>query len=441
MGGDVAALATALAAAVLAWTMGSEVLFDAWRPNILVLPFFAFLVLVWAVFAGHGGALPWAVAVGSLCVQAHLSYLFVVPALLGAGVVVLWRDSRAALWRRHGRSLLLALAVGLLAWAQPLIEQLFGAGQGQHLAAGRGSGDGVRSGLSLAVRMVAAVLAIPPAWFRTGLRHGHPAHAVDADRCDGRRVLDPALPAVGVAVVALVAVVAAVMGIGWWTHRRGDPTTARGVAVFLVTVAVGLFSAAITPIDIIGLSPHKLRWLWPTGAFVTACCAAGVGRAVAARWSGRGRAVGRTVAVGIGVVVSLLTLPTYVPAAGPVEQPWSWRAVADLRDQMDAVEDSGVVLFDPDALPFAEPFSAPLMAELGRRGVPFLVGTSGLARQVGSDRAFRGTADVRLFFQLGDAATVAPPGARLVGSVETDLYGTVAAFVEPYDGSFGAIDG
>ena len=48
---------------------------------------------------------------------------------------------------------------------------------------------------------------------------------------------------------------------------------------------------------------------------------------------------------------------------------------------------------------------------------------------------------MRLFFQLGDAATVAPPGARLVGSVETDLYGTVAAFVEPYDGSFGAIDG
>ncbi len=199
VGGDVAALATALAAAVLAWTMGSEVLFDAWQPNILVLPFFAFLVLVWAVFAGHGGALPWAVAVGSLCVQAHLSYLFVVPALLGAGVVALWRDSRPALWRRHGRSLLLALAVGLLAWAQPLIEQLFGAGRGNISRLAGGSDDGVRSGLSLAVRMVAAVLAIPPAWFRPGYDTAIPLTPwTQTD--DGRRVLDPALPAVGVAV-------------------------------------------------------------------------------------------------------------------------------------------------------------------------------------------------------------------------------------------------
>jgi hypothetical protein len=439
VGGDVAALATALAAAVLAWTMGSEVLFDAWQPNILVLPFFAFLVLVWAVFAGHGTALPWAVAVGSLCVQAHLSYLFVVPALLGAGVVALWLDSRAALWRRHGRALLLALAVGLLAWAQPLLEQVFGPGRGNISRLAGGSDDGVRSGLTLAVRMIAAVLAIPPAWFRPGYDTAIPL--TPWTQTDVGRVLDPALPALGVAALGLVALVAAVVGIGWWTSRQGDPTTPRGVAVFLVTVGVGMFSAAITPIDIIGLSPHKLRWLWPAGAFVAACCSAGVGRVVAARWNERGRAAGRIVGVAIAVVVSLLTLPTYVPAAGPVDQPWSWRAVADLRGQMDAVEDAGVVLFDPDALPFAEPFSAPLMAELGRLGVPFVVGTSGLARQVGRERAFRGTADVRLFFQSGDRATVTPPGARLIGSVETDVYGTVAAFVEPYDGSFGAVDG
>jgi hypothetical protein len=81
------------------------------------------------------------------------------------------------------------------------------------------------------------------------------------------------------------------------------------------------------------------------------------------------------------------------------------------------------------------------MAELGRRGVPFVVGTSGLARQVGPDRAFTGTADVRLFFQFGDGATVAPPGATLVASTDTDRYGTVAVFIEPLRAADGAFDG
>ena len=63
--GDGTAAGVALAASVLTWTLGSELLFDVWQPNILVLPFFGFLVLMWAVFAGRGRALPFAVAVGA----------------------------------------------------------------------------------------------------------------------------------------------------------------------------------------------------------------------------------------------------------------------------------------------------------------------------------------------------------------------------------------
>ena len=130
IGGAATALATAVAAAVLTWAMGSELLFDTWQPNILVLPFFCFLVLMWAVWCGHAGALPWAVLVGSLCVQAHLSYLFLVPALLAGGVVALIvRDGRQT-WSRHRRPLVIAVAVGVVAWAQPLWEQFTSSGEG-----------------------------------------------------------------------------------------------------------------------------------------------------------------------------------------------------------------------------------------------------------------------------------------------------------------------
>ncbi len=44
-------LVTALSAG-LAWSMGSELLFDAWQPHAMILPCWAFLVTVWALAAG-----------------------------------------------------------------------------------------------------------------------------------------------------------------------------------------------------------------------------------------------------------------------------------------------------------------------------------------------------------------------------------------------------
>ena len=57
---------TLLVAAVLAWSMGSALLFDVWQPHALVLPFLLLLVLAWSLAAGRLLALPWACAVGTL---------------------------------------------------------------------------------------------------------------------------------------------------------------------------------------------------------------------------------------------------------------------------------------------------------------------------------------------------------------------------------------
>ena len=60
------------------------------------------------------------------------------------------------------------------------------------------------------------------------------------------------------------------------------------------------------------------------------------------------------------------------------------------------------------------------MAELARQDVPFVVESPSLARQLGDGRLYDGHADVRLFFQSGDAAEVAPPGATRIASAPSE---------------------
>ena len=80
-------LATALSAG-LAWSMGSELLFDAWQPHSLLLPFWCLLLMLWALAAGDLLMAPFIVGIASLLVQTHLSYVYVVS-LIGAATVVL----------------------------------------------------------------------------------------------------------------------------------------------------------------------------------------------------------------------------------------------------------------------------------------------------------------------------------------------------------------
>ena len=310
---------------------------------------------------------------------------------------------RAALWRRHGRSLLLALAVGLLAWAQPLLEQLFGAGRGNISPAGSsGSDDGVRSGLSLAVRMVAAVLAIPPAWFRPGYDTAIPLTPW-TETADGR-VLDPALPAVGVAARRPPRPGRRRRGHRWWTRRHGDPTHGtrggrvprhRGRRACSRRRSPRSTSSGCRPTRCAGCGRGRLRRGLLCGG-CRACRRGPLERARPRRRPDRRRGDRRRRVAADPADVRARRRPcraTVVVA----------RRGRPPRPDRTPSRTPASVLFDPEAPALRRAvLSAPLMAELGRRGVPFLVGTSGLARQVGADRAFRGTADVRLFFQLGD---------------------------------------
>ena len=128
-------LVTALSAG-LAWSMGSELLFDAWQPHAMLLPFWALLILLWALAAGHArGRSRGSSAVASLLVQTHLAFVYVVAIIGGAAIVAgssSWPrrprsgdERRRSRWRRP---LVASAIVVVLAWIQPLLDQVVGEG-------------------------------------------------------------------------------------------------------------------------------------------------------------------------------------------------------------------------------------------------------------------------------------------------------------------------
>ncbi|SDG09692.1 hypothetical protein SAMN05660662_0318 [Blastococcus aurantiacus] len=124
-------------------TVGDGFLRDPWNPYLPVLPFLAGVLLCWTAVRGDAWALPLAVVPLSLAAQSHVGFLppvAAVGAVLVAGLLLRgllrWRrrpvvavDGAPEPVRRPRRWVfagLLAVAVGLLLWLPPIIEQLTG---------------------------------------------------------------------------------------------------------------------------------------------------------------------------------------------------------------------------------------------------------------------------------------------------------------------------
>ena len=178
--------------------------------------------------------------------------------------------------RGCGGPVLISLLVLLVLWAQPLMEQLFGEGQGNlaRIATSTG-GDEPTIGATNAVRIAGGVLAVPPWWSRGSFVDAVPYTPYSADGV----TLDPVgLRGTGVALLGLV-VLAGLLGVAaWWSVRRRDRTSTVVAVVAAVAVVLALGSLTIMPIGPLGLTPHQMRWLWSIGAFcVLALVVAGAG--------------------------------------------------------------------------------------------------------------------------------------------------------------------
>jgi hypothetical protein len=126
-GGRGLLLAVAAVLALLITGYGPTALTEPWNPYLPVLWWVVTLLAVWSVLCGDVIALPIAVAAGSLCAQTHVPYLGLV---LGIGALAVLASAlllRGADRARRNQILRwtgIALAVGVVLWLPPTLEQL-----------------------------------------------------------------------------------------------------------------------------------------------------------------------------------------------------------------------------------------------------------------------------------------------------------------------------
>ena len=267
-GGRAMALVTMLSAG-LSWSMGSELLFDAWQPHAMILPFWLVLVLASGIASGDLVLLPWFVGVASVVVQTHLSFVYVVGGIGAAAIVAgLARPSPRATagHPRHG-PLVWSLGVLIVAWCQPVIDQVAGIGNLSALLRSGGS-SAERIGLRLSARFVASVVAYPPWWGRPGFTNtirstGPIVRRTGVDVAEGN-VVSITAAVIGLFGVLGALIVVSIVGI----RRPSRPTAAAAGWLAGVAVLASLIAVQLVPIGPLGLSPHTMRWLWPVSAFV-----------------------------------------------------------------------------------------------------------------------------------------------------------------------------
>jgi hypothetical protein len=410
-----------LAAAALAWSMGSEMLIDIWQAHALLLPFLLFMVLMIGCTAGLGRFLPAAAGVGTLLIQTHISYTYILAFLIGTSLLTLWWMNRTIEWRRlpellRSRISVITIAVLAVLWAHPLYEQFFGEGQGNlSRLVTNSSGGSLTLGPTDATRITSSIMALPWWWTRPGYSTTVPDTPLTLT--DGRTELNLSggLPGFFLAFVALVAVT---VGLGLLTRaawRRGSTLqTSAGVLATVSPPAV-VVSLSLLTIGPVGLSAHHVRWVWSLAVFIT-FVAVWLGAELwsanreseASRWM-------NPVAIGVTIVLSLLNFAYIAHPEGPVTDYASMPAMRRAFPGVSVLADRGPVLYDTSNLRAFEPYSSTMMMRMQELGIEFRVSDEGFVRQLGNNRRADGT-ETTVVFQLegvqaldysGPACTVA----------------------------------
>lgn len=388
---------TLVTAVALAWTLGSEVLFDTFQAHALLFPFLAALVLLTGAMTGRQWTWPWLVFVWSVILQTHISYAYigvvvVATSLLVAGPAI--PVPRRAWLRQQARSKALAWSVGVfvLAWIQPVIEQLTSAGEGNlSRLAKSASGTDVAVGFGNAFRMVSAVFALPPWWTRWGFQDTiQPAGTVDT--ADGPRVDIPWLPGWWVATLAFIVLLALLLVALRWAWREGDRLLVTVDALALGGLVGSVVALGRLTIGPVGLAAHHTRWL-----FVLALWSHAALVATGLRWllvrvprPELTRGV-QYAAVAAAVVLAVANVPKYTQEHGPLADTRTMPALRRVFRELHPLDDVDPVLYRTDNLRVYEPYSSAIMAQLVDRGVEFRVDQEVMVRQLGPSRRADGS--------------------------------------------------
>lgn len=400
-------LAVLFAASGLAWAMGPELLIDPWQPHALLFPFLAFIGATWATWAGSDGSVAAVTALGSFVVQSHMSYGPLV-ALLGGSAITAVVVRAVPRGPRRGRAtwaLGLALVVGLVLWAQPLVEQVTANERGNlsRITDLAGAETEEAVGPELGVRVAGTLLAPVPRWTPPSFEEAYENVSYEpAPPPVFERVLSTPI-----AAVALLGTMVALAVVGGVARRRGASALQLAAVVVGLTVVGALLSTMALPIGIYGLPAHHIRWLWPVAIAVTTVLVAGA----LAR-----RAGVVLVTVAAVAMTAFAVVPTH-PEIGPTADDDSAPVIRALAPQLDALRGRGPLLLELEGLRLFEPYSIAIALELDQRGVEIHVEDPGMVRQLGPARAATGDEDGRVFVWQGELGEEGRPGLERVAYV------------------------
>lgn len=297
--GPTLALLALLGAGLIAWSLAGPSLAPPQNPYVTILPFLTYLFLCWTMACGNGWAIAPAIALGSLCVQAHLSYGLVVS-LVGLVAVVAYGSEQVRQSHRGERrprrgwpSWVMPVAVGVTTvacWAPALVQQARSSTPNlSAILSGIGPG-GASSHLDpvLYGRIVWPTFGLWPFWARSGgwLQGYGPFNAATT-----------------------VALFVGLVGLTAWAWRTGRHDLSRLLIIADAAVVAALVTVRSAPET---LDPQNFRYLWAIGPFAWSAALVGtlalaLARRPLARRGAR-RVVEPTLLAAIAVVVLLAAL-------------------------------------------------------------------------------------------------------------------------------------
>ena len=390
------------ASAALAWAMGSELLIDMWQANALLLPSLLMLVLLVGCTAGRPVCFPWAVFVGSVLLQTHISYAYILSMLIATALGTAWfvhRPDWASIrsWLRS-RTALVSVGVFVVVWLPSFYEQLFGTGQGNlsRLAANSGGGD-LTLGLNTATRITSAVIALPPWWMRSGFATTVPNGTPLTRTATSTTLEVQGLPSLGFSILGLLVVVGVLATLTVAVHRRAlVPATCAG-ALATASVPATVIALSLLTIGPVGLSSHHVRWVWALSVFITFTIAWLGTELWAARRVGVDRPVLAGVAIAVTIVFSLANIAYLAHPVGPVAAYGDMATMRRVLPEIGMLAEHDPVVYDVSNLRVFEPFSSTMMMRMQELGVDFRVTDDVLVRQLGESRRADGSETTRVF--------------------------------------------
>ncbi len=390
LGGMPAALLTLVGLSIAARALGAELLLDPWVCFVTVLPFGLFCFLAWAMTSGEAWALPASVGLASWLVQAHIGYApLTAPALL-AGAIWLWvgvrRRNDPAVTRRARRATILVVPILAVAWALPLWDQVFRAGNLGNAVEWFVRVDAGAHTLTEGARVVFGQFAAVPDWVTGKRRIG----AFGGETMLRHTTLLPLL-LVPFVVAAIVA----------W--RRRDRAIVRLAAVLALTLLASVVSVART----VGIMyEYRLLWTWVLGALAGVVVAWTAWNLVVTRWP---KAEARVLVPLALLTLSVLCAAESVAAVRAGTPDWDSAVTATVTGQLAARLDARrgeLVLRSESAA--GEGYMEGLLLALERRGFDARVAADPVER-----------------FGEHRVASGGPVEARLVVVADTDLDGFV----------------